>query len=436
MSELNRILDQVEKDKGIDRKILIEALELAMLTVAQKKLGLEHEIEAQYNEEAGEIELFEFKTVVEKIENPEKELTVKEARKIDPEAEVNDSLGVKLDSTEFGRIAAQAAKQVIIQKVREAERDITYNEYKDRKGEVVTGILRRVEHKDLIIDLGKTEGVLLEEEQVAKERYHIGDRIQAFISNVHHKTRGPQIVLSRIHPGLLIKLFEVEVPEIYEGVIKVKGAVREPGDRAKIAVYSEDSDVDPVGACVGMKGSRVQNVVQELRGEKIDIVEWDPDPAKFVCNAIAPAEVQKVIIDKESKLMQIIVADDQLSLAIGKRGQNVRLAAQLTGWKIDLESESVLKKKTEETKKILMKLEDIDASFADLLIKQGFSDIEDIAVLSGADLADMLGMSEDKATTILEELRVLIEKEKETKKNETLVEKKEEGSQENNDTKE
>ena len=449
MSELNRILDQVEKDKGIDKKILIEALELAMLTVAQKKLGTAREIEAQYNEEAGEIELFEFKTVVDTVENPQVEMTIKEAKEIDPDAQVNDSLGVKLDSAEFGRIAAQAAKQVIIQKVREAERDIVFNEYKDRKGEVVTGILRRVEHKDLIIDLGKTEAVLLEEEQVAKERYHTGDRIQAYISNVHKISRGPQIVLSRIHPGLLIKLFETEVPEIYEGVIKIKGAVREPGDRAKIAVYSEDSDVDPVGACVGLKGSRVQNVVQELRGEKIDIVEWDPDPAKFVCNAIAPAEVQKVIIDKEEKLMQIIVGDDQLSLAIGKRGQNVRLAAQLTGWKIDLHSESQVKKKTEETKKILLKLQDMDTAQADLLLKQGFSDVLDIQALSDNDLSDMLGISVDRAKNILENLKKVVEEEKNkvTKEQEEKVtevknetESKESHSEptsvENNDTKE
>ena len=326
-SELARVLDQVEKDKGIERSVLVEALESAMLMAAKKKFGPEKEIEAHFNEDLGEIELFQFKTVVDDIGNQDTEIGADAARKLDPEVAIGDSIGIKLDSSEFGRIAAQTAKQVIIQKVRDAERDIIYNEFNVRKGEVVTGTCRRIEKGCLIVDLGRTDAILPAREQIPGEQYRPGDRVLAFLIDVQQTPRGPKIVLSRTCPDLLIQLFKQEVPEVNEGIVQIKSAAREPGIRAKIAVVSTDSDVDPVGACVGVKGSRVQNVVQELRGEKIDIVPWNEDETRFVCNALAPAEVTKVLIDDHNHAMEIVVADNQLSLAIGRRGQNVKLAS-------------------------------------------------------------------------------------------------------------
>ncbi len=341
---LNSIIEQIGKDKGIDKAILVEALESAMVKAAEKKHGVNKVIEAHYNEEMAEIELFQFMTVVEHAADPDKEISLDDANKLDPEAALGDSLGMKLDTAEFGRIAAQAAKQIIIQKVREAERDVVYNEYIGRKGEIVTGIVHTFERGDTIVDLGRAEAVLLRDEQVRRESYRQGDRIRALILDVKQVHKGPQIMLSRTHPNFVVKLFEMEVPEIYEGIINIKGVAREPGDRTKIAVYSNDLAVDPVGACVGVKGSRVQAVVQELRGEKIDIVPWSDEPAKFICNAILPAQIVKVIIDETEHSMKVIAPDDQLSLAIGKKGQNVRLAAKLTGWKIDINTETEAKK--------------------------------------------------------------------------------------------
>jgi N utilization substance protein A len=289
LQNLSKIIEQVGKEKSIPKEVLIEAIEAAMLTAARKKYGHEREIEARFNEELGEVELFQFRTVVESVANPFTEVDTKQAADLDPDAQIGDSIGEKLDNTFLGRIAAQTAKQVIIQKVRDAERDLVYNEYKSRVGELITGIIRRVEKGNVIVDLGRTEAVLPPREQVRAEDYRPGERIQAYFLALQKSSRGPSLILSRRDPGLLIKLFEMEVPEISEGIVEIKRAARESGARSKIAVYSKDSDVDPVGACVGMKGSRVQNVVQELRGEKFDIVSWDIDPAKFVCNAIAPA---------------------------------------------------------------------------------------------------------------------------------------------------
>jgi len=337
---LKHTIDQIVKEKGIDKGIVTEALEQAVLTAANKKFRNTRDLEAHYNEEVGEVELFEFVTVVDEVQDSYKEIDLDEAREIDPEVEVGDSLGMKLDASGYTRIAAQTAKQVIIQKVREAERETIYNEFRDRLGELITGVVRRYERGDLVIDLGRAEAVLSHKEQVPREVYRQGDRVKALITDIKITTKGPQIVLSRAHPGMLAKLFEGEVPEIAEGIVEIKVVVREPGSRSKIAVYSHDSDVDPVGACVGMRGSRVQNVVSELRGEKIDIIPWSEDVARFVCNTLAPAVVSKVFVDDENRAMEIIVADDQLSLAIGKRGQNVRLAAKLTGWRIDIKSES------------------------------------------------------------------------------------------------
>jgi N utilization substance protein A len=337
---LNHIIDQVVKDKGIDRGVLVEALEAAVLSAANKKYRNTRDLEAHFNDEIGEVEVFEFVTVVEEVENSYQEIDLGEAQEIDPEVEVGDSLGMKMDASSFSRIAAQTAKQVIIQKVREAEREGIFNEFKDRLGELVNGIVRRYERGDLIIDLGRTEALLPHREQVPRENYRQGDRVRAYISDVRMATKGPQIILSRTHPGLLIELFKMEVPEVSEGIVEIKAVSREPGSRAKIAVFSNDPDVDPIGACVGMRGARVQNVVSELRGEKIDIINWTPDIARFACSALSPAEVTRVYVDNDEESLEMIVPDDQLSLAIGKKGQNVRLAAKLTGWKIDIMSET------------------------------------------------------------------------------------------------
>ena len=344
-SELSRVLEQVEKDKGIDRSVLIEALESAMLMAAKKKFGLEKEIEAHFNEDLGEVELFQFKTVVEELGDGETEIEADAAKVLDPDVGIGDSVGVKLDSSDFGRIAAQTAKQVIIQKVRDAERDIIYKEFNVRKGEVVSGTCRRIEKGCLVVDVGRTDAILPTREQIPGESFRPNDRVLGYLIDVQQTPRGPKIVLSRTCPELLIQLFKQEVPEVAEGIVQIKMAAREPGIRAKIAVISTDSDVDPVGACVGVKGARVQNVVQELRGEKIDIILWDEDETRFVCNALAPAEVIKVLIDEQARAMEIVVADNQLSLAIGKKGQNVKLASILSGWKLDILSETRMAKR-------------------------------------------------------------------------------------------
>lgn len=342
--DLGAVLEQVGREKNIDKEVLVSALEDAMLSAARKKLGLDADLEAKYNDEAGEVEVYEFLRIV-KDDAVKKagEIAFKDAQKLDPELSeeaVGEDLGVKLDSKEFGRIAAQNAKQIIVQRVREAERLMVYNEYKDRKGEIVAGTVRRFERGDVIVDLGRAEAVLPTSEQTAKENTRVHDRLVAYVVDVLEVARGSQIILSRTHPNLVVKLFEQEVPEIAEGIVTIESAAREAGFRTKISVRSRDSDVDPVGACVGMKGSRVQAVVQELRGEKIDIVPFDQDEARFVCNALAPAEVTRVLINEGEHRMQIVVPDEQLSLAIGRRGQNVRLASQLTGWKIDIQPES------------------------------------------------------------------------------------------------
>jgi len=337
---LKHTIDQIVKEKGIDKKVVLEALEQAVLSAANKKYRNTRELEAHYSEEIGEVELFEFVTVVDEVMDSYKEIDLEEAKEVDPEVEVGDSLGMKIDASDFTRIAAQTAKQVIIQRVREAERETIYEEFKDRKNELVNGIVRRFERGEIVVDLGRVEAVLPHNEQAPREVYRQGDRIKGLITDIRMTPKGPQILLSRTSPHILAKLFEGEVPEISEGIVEIKGVVRDPGSRSKIAVYSRDSNVDPVGACVGMRGSRVQNVVSELRGEKIDIIPWSEDIARFACNALAPATVSKVYIDEEMRSMEIIVADDQLSLAIGKRGQNVRLAARLTGWKTDIKSES------------------------------------------------------------------------------------------------
>jgi N utilization substance protein A len=414
-TNLNQTLELVGKEKGIDKEILVEALEAAMLTAAKKKFGQERDLEVHYNEEAGEIEIFEFRRVVEQIENPEKDILLDQARQLDPEAQPGDSLGMKLDASELGRIAAQTAKQVLIQKVREADHALVYEEYRDRKGELVTGIVRRFERGNLIVDLGRAEAVLPVREQVPRETYRAGDRIQAYVIEVLEESKGPQIVLSRTSPGLLVKLFEMEVPEIDEGIVTIEACAREPGARSKIAVASRDPDVDPVGACVGMKGARVQAVVQELRGEKIDIVPYSPEPAKFVCNALAPAEVSRVIINEDTHSMEIIVPDDQLSLGIGRKGQNVRLAAQLTGWKLDINSESRVAEMWKNAMESLGRIEGVGEMMIDTLYKYGFrsardvmmADIEVLCEVPGIDAAAAEKMQRSAARVVFDEEQAL-----------------------------
>jgi len=400
MLGLKREIDQIAKDKGIDKRVIIGALEEAMKQAARRKYGQEKEIEARFNDETGEVELFEFRTVVENIVDPETHVLVAKARELDPEAEVGDEIGVKLDTEGFGRILAQTAKQVIIQRVREAEREIVYDEYKDRKGEVVNGIVRRFEKGALIVDLGRAEAVLPAKEQVQRESYRPGDRIRAFVADVNKEAKGPQIILSRASIELLTKLFESEVPEIYEGIVSIESAAREPGVRSKIAVASRDSDVDPVGACVGMKGSRVQSVVQELRGERIDIVPWSPDPARYVCSALSPAQVSKVIIDESQKSMDVIVPDDQLSLAIGRKGQNVRLAVQLTGWKIDIKSESKMREVAQWLAEAVSVVEGWGEPEAEILLQQGITSLDDLAQCQPELLMQLPGMDEAGAQAV------------------------------------
>jgi N utilization substance protein A len=403
--DLNRVIEQVSKEKGMDRGVIIEALESAMLSAARRTFG-QKRIEAKFNPDIGEVELFEIKTVVEKVANPETEVTMPEAREtLDPEAQVGDELLSKLPAAAFGRIAAQVAKQSVIQKVREAERELIYNEFKNRKGELFSGIVQRVEKKNIIVNLGRTDAVLPEKEQIPWERYRQGDRIRAYILEVEMSHKGPQIILSRTHPGFLIKLFEQEAPEVYEGIVEIKSAAREPGSRAKIAVHSTDPDVDPVGACVGMKGTRVQAVVQELRGERVDIVPWTPDAAEYVCRALLPAKVSKIILDEDEHAMEVIVPDDQLSLAIGKKGQNVRLASRLTGWKLDVRSEAEIEVEHTRALASLTAVPGVGDVSAELLYQHGFKSAEEVAAADLDALLEVEGIGQEKGAAILQAAR-------------------------------
>jgi N utilization substance protein A len=401
ISDINRVVEQVSKDKGIDREVLIRALEEALKSAARKKFGNKMDIEVQYNNDSGEIEVFQFKDVAEEVTEPALEISLEEGRKLDPECEIGDSLGTKMDTSTFGRIAAQSAKQVIIQKMKDAEKDAVYAGFIDRRGDIINGIVQRIDRGDIIVNLGHTEGIVHVREQVPKETYRRGDRIRAYILDVLQESRGPQIILSRTHPNFLIHLFRTEVPEISESIVTIMGAAREPGIRAKFAVASNNSDIDPVGACVGMKGSRVQNVVQELRGEKIDIIPWHVDPAKFVCNALAPAEISRVIIDETNKSMEVIVPDEFLSIAIGKKGQNVRLASKLTGWHLDVKSETRYSKAMQSAYDSLVALPGIGISMADALYELGFYSAEEVSNAAPEDLIQVRGIGEEKARKLI-----------------------------------
>jgi len=407
--DLNYVIEQVGKEKGIPKEIIVETLEEAVLSASKKKFGNHLELEARYNEEMGEIEIFRFKTVTEKVEDPDLEILLEEAKKVDPECMLGDSIGIKMDTSQLGRIAAQTAKQVIMQKVRNAESDVIYNEYKDRKGTIVTGMIQRVEKNHYVVNLGKTEAVLPFKETIPNETFKRRDRVKAYVLEVEKDQKGCTILLSRTHPSFLVRLFEVEVPEIQEGIIKVIGAAREPGERAKISVHSGDASIDPIGACVGVKGSRVQAVVQELRGEKIDIIPWSKDAAKFACNALAPARVSKVYINDEDTSMEIVVNDDQLSLAIGKKGQNVRLASRLTGWKIDIKSESEVEKTSRKVIDDLMENLKINEILARVLFDEYLRDGRDIARLAPEELAKVTSISADDCRVIIDNAKVWAE---------------------------
>jgi N utilization substance protein A len=401
LPDLKRLIDQLGKDKGIDKEIIIDALKTAVLTAAKKKLGQNLDMEAHFNEEVGEIEVFRFMTVVENVLNPDTQISIEEAREtMDEDAELGDSLGMKIEANTFGRIAVQTAKQIIIQKVRDAERDKIFDEYKDRKGELASGFVQRFEGGNIIVNLGRAEGVIPPTEQIHKEAFKRGDRIRAYICDVKRISKGPQIILSRTHTGFLKALFEIEVPEISEGLIQIINVAREPGNRSKISVKTTDKDIDPVGACVGMRGSRVQSVVQELRGEKIDIVPCSDDQVQYVCSALSPAKVDRVYMDEDTQSMEVIVPDDQLSLAIGKSGQNVRLAARLTRWKIDVKSNSMIHDQKDKEFGSLLKISDMDENSAETLIKEGLKNVELLASADPEKVASLTaieGMNMEKA---------------------------------------
>jgi N utilization substance protein A len=412
--ELLQIADAVAREKSIDRQIVLASMEDAMQKAARSRYGQETEVRAEINPKTGEVHFSRLLLVVEEIENDATQISVNDACKKNPAAKVGDWIAETLPPFDFGRIAAQSAKQVIVQKVREAERDRQYQEYKDRIGDIVNGVVKRVEYGNVIVDLGRGEATIRRDEMIPREMFRPGDRVRAYVYDVRREQRGPQIFLSRTHPQFMSKLFKQEVPEIYDNVIEVKAVARDPGSRAKIAVISRDSSIDPVGACVGMRGSRVQAVVNELQGEKIDIIPWSPDEATFIVNALQPAEVVKVVLDEDAERIEVVVPDDQLSLAIGRRGQNVRLASQLTGWDIDIlteaeESERRQKEFVDRTN-IFMSALDVDEVVGQLLASEGFRSVEELAFVEPAELASIEGFDEDTASEIQNRARTYLAK--------------------------
>lgn len=406
LSDLKRIIDQISRDRGFDKSLLIEAIEEAVQSAARKKYGNRREIEVRYNEEFGEVEVFQFRNVVEEAEDEQTEISLVDALALDPEVRVGDELGEKMeDVSDLGRIAAQSAKQVIIHKMKDAERDVVYGMFKDRVGEVVSGIVQRFERGNMIVNLGRTDAILPKDQQIAKRSFKQGDRIRAYLKEVRQTSRDSQLILSRTCDEFLAKLFQMEVPEMSEGIVRVMGVSREPGFRAKIAVSSSESDVDPVGACVGMKGSRVQNVVQELQGERIDIVTWSPDPAKYVYNALAPAHVSMVMVDEENHSLLVVVPNDQLSLAIGRQGQNVRLASKLIGWRIDVKSEQRYANLSDPGYQSLLALRGVDEAMADQLLGKGMSSAKVLSTKSVEELLVIRALDEESAAALIEEAK-------------------------------
>jgi transcription termination/antitermination protein NusA len=415
--ELLQVADAVAREKGIERDEVLEAMEQAIQKAGRSKYGHEHDIRAKIDRKTGEIRLMRFREIVETVENEATQLTLAQGQRIDPEIKQGEFIIDELPPIDFGRIAAQTAKQVIVQKVREAERKRQFDEYKNRKGEIVNGLVKRVEFGNVTVDLGRAEAMLRRDELLPRETFRNGDRVRALIYDVREEARGPQIFLSRTHPDFMAKLFAQEVPEIYDGIIEIKAVARDPGSRAKIAVISNDGGIDPVGACVGMRGSRVQAVVGELQGEKIDIIPWSNDPATFVVNALAPAEVSKVVLDEENRRIEVVVPESQLSLAIGRRGQNVRLASMLTGWNIDIMTEDEeSERRTEEMRtrsKMFIDALDVDDVIAHLLVTEGFTNIEEVAFVPVEELAGIEGFDEDVARELRERARVFLQEQNE-----------------------
>jgi N utilization substance protein A len=416
-AELLQVADNVAREKGIERDEVLEAMEQAIQKAGRSKYGHEHDIRTDIDRTTGEIKLMRYREVADPIENEATQITLEAAQREKPNAEIGEFLVDPLPPIDFGRVAAQTAKQVIVQKVREAERQRQYREYKDRCGEIVNGLVKRVEFGNVVVDLGRTEAVLRRDELLPRESFRRNERVRAYIYDVREEVRGPQIFLSRTHPDFLSRLFAQEVPEIYDGIIEIRAVARDPGSRAKIAVISNDSGIDPVGACVGMRGSRVQAVVGELQGEKIDIIPWSPDPATFVVNALAPAEVAKVVIDEDDHRIEVVVPDEQLSLAIGRRGQNVRLASQLTGWSIDILTEAEESERRQEEfrgrSQLFIEALDIDDVIAHLLVTEGFTSAEDVAFVPVEDLSGIEGFDEEVAEELRRRARVFLEKENE-----------------------
>jgi transcription termination/antitermination protein NusA len=408
LSDLKRIIDQISRDRGFDKTLLIEAIEEAVQSAARKKFGSRRDMEVRYNEEFGEVEVFQFRIVVEEAEDEQTEISFELAKLLDPEVQIGDELGEKMqDISDLGRIAAQSAKQVIIHRMKDAEREVIYGMFKDRVGEVVSGIVQRFERGNMIVNLGRTDAILPKDQQIPKRSFKQGDRIRAYLKEVRQTSRDSQLILSRTCDEFLGKLFQMEVPEMAEGIVRVMGVAREPGFRAKIAVSSSEGDVDPVGACVGMKGSRVQNVVQELQGERIDIVTWSPDPAKYVYNALAPAHVSMVMADEEANTLLVVVPNDQLSLAIGRQGQNVRLASKLIGWRIDVKSEQRYNNLSDEGYQSLLKLQGVDESLADQLLGKNIFSTGVLAKTSVDDLIVIRSIDEEFASRLIEEAKTI-----------------------------
>ena len=411
--ELLLVADTVARDKGIERDEVLEAMEQAIQKAGRSKYGQEYDIRAEIDRKTGEIKLMRFREVADPIENEATQMSLEEAQLHDPSAQVGDFITDPLPPIDFGRIAAQTAKQVIVQRVRDAERQRQYREFKDRIGEIVNGLVKRVEFGNVVVDLGRAEAMLRRDELLPRETFRQGERVRAYIYDVRPEIRGPQIFLSRTHPQFMAKLFAQEVPEIYDGIIEIRAVARDPGSRAKIGVISNDSSIDPVGACVGMRGSRVQAVVAELQGEKIDIIPWSQDPATFVVNALAPAEVAKVVMDEEQRRIEVVVPDDQLSLAIGRRGQNVRLASQLTGWDIDIltEAEESERRTAEVQSRSALFIEalDVDDVIAHLLVNEGFTSVEEVAYVAPEELASIEGFDDDVAAELQARARNFLE---------------------------
>lgn len=403
--ELLQISDAVAREKGLSKEKVLEAMEEAIQRAAKSKYGNESDIRADIDRKTGEVNIMKYITVKDPVEDELNEITVEEARRIDPTAEVGTVFTTKLPPINFGRVAAQAGRQIIVQKIREAEREKQYEEFKDRVGEIISGVVKRAEFNSVTLDIGHTEAVIRRDQLIPKENFRVGDRVRAYIADVSREMKGPQIFLSRTHPQFLVELFKQEVPEIYEGVIEIKSVARDPGSRAKIAVYTSDTNIDPIGACVGVRGSRIQAVIRELQGEKIDVVLWSDDPATFAVNALAPAEVSRVVVDEENHKFEVLAPENQLSLAIGRRGQNVRLASMLIGWNVTVVSENeALEKKNKEyheNSQSFMKALDCDEVIAHLLVTEGFSDIEELASITKEDLASIEGFDENLAEELI-----------------------------------